>query len=240
MLDSAHTELFETFRKCALTVLNCGDTVDNSAVFERYRNFAVHICQQERGIQLEPVNAPALAFVDGRMIQGIREHLFAVLRDIVYTNQQIVESGAFDLSQSSSITDAVFHILRNAQVLIPQQPPAMVVCWGGHTAGEVEYDCSKQVGEVHRYRRRTHDAYCFNRRLTIDHAFQQPFEPTHAAMAGLRLSSDLQANELAAELRRAFSGIVAANVKEQGIVQVERYGPFAIRGETRILKPLEL
>lgn len=316
-------------------------------------------------------------------------------------SQQIIESGTFDLNQSSDITDAVFHILRNAQVLIPQQPPDMVVCWGGHAVSEIEYDYSKQVGyelglrglnictgcgpgamkgpmkgaaiahakqriqngrylgisgpgiiaaeppnpivnslvimpdiekrleafvrvghgivvfpggvgtfeeilyvlgillhpanaglpfplvftgpvesrdyfrrideffqatlghsvreryriiigdpkevarvlrqsvdEVHRYRHRTHDAYYYWR-LTIELAFQQPFEPTHAAMANLRLTSDLPAHELAAELRRAFSGIVSANVKEKGILQVEQFGPFEIRGEARILKPLE-
>ncbi|GAB4363783.1 MAG: nucleotide 5'-monophosphate nucleosidase PpnN [Methylohalobius crimeensis] len=403
LLDSAHTELFETFRKCALAVLNSGNVVDNSkAVFEQYRNFAIHIREQERGIKLELINAPASAFVDGRMIRGIREHLFAVLRDIVYTNQQVIESGSFDLNQSSDITDAAFHILRNAQVLIPQRPPDMVVCWGGHAIGETEYDYSKRVGyelglrglnictgcgpgamkgpmkgatighakqrvrggrylgisepgiiaaeppnpivnslvimpdiekrleafvrvghgivvfpggvgtfeeilyilgillhpanadlpyplvftgpaesaeyfyrideflratlgekvcdyyrviigdpeevartlragmeKVHRYRHRTHDAYYFNWRLMIDPAFQQPFEPTHASMAELRLLAELPSHELAAELRRAFSGIVAANVKEQGISQVERLGPFEIRGHRKILEPLE-
>ena len=132
LLDSTHTQLYETFRKCALAVLNCGSSLDNSkAVFEQFRDFALSIRQQERGIKLELINAPASAFVDGHMIKGIREHLFSVLRDIVYTHQQILESGTFDLSLSNDITDAVFHILRNAAVLIPQRPPDLVVCWGG-------------------------------------------------------------------------------------------------------------
>ncbi len=403
LLDGAHGELFETFRKCALAVLNCGNPIDDSrAVFERYRNFTVHIRQQERGIKLELLNAPASAFVDGRMIRGIREHLFAVLRDIVYTNQQIVESGAFDLRHSSDITDAIFHILRNAQVLIPQRPPDLVVCWGGHAISPTEYDYSKQVGyelglrgmhictgcgpgamkgpmkgatighakqryhpgrylgisepgiiaaeppnpivnalvvmpdiekrleafvrvghgivvfpggvgtleeilyllgillhpanadlpfpliftgpeesraylrlidrflqttlgesvrrryrlivadpaevarimqggleEVHRFRHRTRDAFYFNWRLFIDPAYQKPFVPTHADMARLCLTPELPPHRLAAELRRAFSGIVAANVKEAGIVAVERHGPFEIHGDRRILQPLE-
>ncbi len=43
-------------------------------------------------------NAPAAAFVDGQMIRGIKEHLFAVLRDVVFISNEIMESGRFDLS----------------------------------------------------------------------------------------------------------------------------------------------
>lgn len=402
LLDSAHSELFHIFRKCALAVLNCGSNLDDSkAVLEQFRDFAIRIRQQERGIKLELINAPASAFVDGHMIRGIHEHLFAVLRDIVYTNQQIVESETFDLSDPGDITDAVFHILRNAQVLIPQRPPDMVVCWGGHAISSEEYDYSKEVGyqlglrgfhictgcgpgamkgpmkgatighakqrtyqgrylgisepgiiaaeppnpivnslvimpdiekrleafvrvghgivvfpggvgtfeeilyilgillhpdnsdlpfpliftgpeesrayferidaflrmtlgesagsryrviigdapavareirqgleKVRKYRYSTHDAYYFNWRLMIDPAFQQPLTPTHQNMASLNLSPVLAPYELAAQLRRAFSGIVAANVKEEGIQAVEQYGPFEIRGDKRILEPL--
>ena len=35
---------------------------------------------------------------------------------------------------------------RNAQVLKPDQPPNLVVCWGGHAISREEYDYSKQVG----------------------------------------------------------------------------------------------
>ncbi|MFQ3281408.1 pyrimidine/purine nucleotide monophosphate nucleosidase domain-containing protein, partial [Reinekea sp.] len=44
---------------------------------------------------------------------------------------------------------------------------------------------------------------------------------------------------LAADLRRAFSGIVAGNVKEQGINLIEEKGPFEIHGDTSILGPLD-
>ncbi|HHJ40290.1 MAG: LOG family protein [Methylothermaceae bacteria B42] len=403
LLDSTHTQLYETFRKCALAVLNCGSSLDNSkAVFEQFRDFALSIRQQERGIKLELINAPASAFVDGHMIKGIREHLFSVLRDIVYTHQQILESGTFDLSLSNDITDAVFHILRNAAVLIPQRPPDLVVCWGGHAINHHEYEYTKEVGyelglrgmhictgcgpgamkgpmkgatighakqrlyagrylgisepgiiaaeppnpivnslvimpdiekrleafvrvghgivvfpggvgtfeeilyilgillhpansdlpfplvltgpkqsmgyfhqideflkvtlgaevthrykvvigdayetalimkqgmeQVRQHRQRTHDAYYFNWRLVIDPDFQQPFIPTHENMAQLNLTPDLPPHQLAAQLRRAFSGIVAANVKEMGIKEVEKYGPFEIQGDAKILQPLQ-
>jgi hypothetical protein len=51
------------------------------------------------------------------MIRGIKELLFAVLRDVVYIANEIVDSGRFDLARPQAITNAVFHILRNARVL---------------------------------------------------------------------------------------------------------------------------
>ncbi|MEX5441740.1 pyrimidine/purine nucleotide monophosphate nucleosidase domain-containing protein, partial [Acinetobacter indicus] len=69
--------------------------------------------------------------------------------------------------------------------------------------------------------------------------FQHPFEPTHAAMAGLQLTREQPLHELAANLRRAFSGIVAGNVKENGIRLIEEHGPYEIRGEASIMRPLD-
>ena len=80
------------------------------------------------------------------MIRGIREHLFAVLRDLLYAHEDLVDSDRFDLSSSRGITDAVFHILRNARVLSPQADPRLVVCWGGHAISRAEYDYTKTVG----------------------------------------------------------------------------------------------
>jgi hypothetical protein len=48
-------------------------------------DFEVRIHQQDRGVRLELLNAPADAFVDGEMIASTREMLFSALRDIVYT-----------------------------------------------------------------------------------------------------------------------------------------------------------
>ena len=93
--------------------------------------------------------------------------------------------------------------------------------------------------DVKAYRKKTNDAYHFNWQLTIDPIYQQPFEPTHANMAELKLHKDMPKHELAANLRRAFSGIVAGNVKEQGISAIEQHGPYEIHGDPEILEPLD-
>ena len=58
-------------------------------------------------------------------------------------------------------------------------------------------------------------------------------------MAALDLSRGQPVHALAANLRRAFSGIVAGNVKENGIRLIEEHGPYEIRGETTIMRPLD-
>jgi len=95
---------------------------------------------------MEMNNAPSSAFVDGEMIRGIKEHLFAVLRDIIYTSNEIIGAGRLDASDGASITNAIFHILRNARLLDFNSRPNLVVCWGGHSIGAVEYDYAKRVG----------------------------------------------------------------------------------------------
>jgi tRNA(Phe) wybutosine-synthesizing methylase Tyw3 len=57
-------------------------------------------------------------------------------------------------------------------------------------------------------------------------------------MRNLELHRDQPAHLEAANLRKAFSGIVAGNVKESGIVQVEQHGPFEIAGDPSLLVPL--
>jgi hypothetical protein len=49
----------------------------------------------------------------------------------------------------------------------------------------------------------------------------------------------LPVHERAADLRRAFSGIVAGNVKEYGINSIERWGPFELTGDPSIMEPLD-
>ena len=135
------------FRKCALAVLNSGSDNDNAKeLFDRYADFDVEIVRHPWGIRLEIHHAPANAFVDGQMIRGIKEHLFAVLRDVVYIANEIVQGGRFTLTDPKSITNAVFHVLRNAQVLNRRIRPNLVVCWGGHSINETEYQYSKRVG----------------------------------------------------------------------------------------------
>ena len=401
LLDRGQGGLYPLFRQCALAVLNCGTQLDDARmIFEAYRDFDIRIVRQPWGIKLEMKHAPGSAFVDDEMIRGVREHLFAVLRDIVYTHNEVVPR--FDLDDGDGITNAIFSILRNARALDDKGRPDLVVCWGGHSIPRHEYDYTKEVGYelglrgldictgcgpgamkgpmkgaaighskqrvhdgryvgltepgiiaaeppnpivnklvilpdiekrleafvrlghgivvfpggagtaeeilyllgilldpanadqpfpvvltgpresaayfeqmdrfigvtlgpeaqkryrivvgdaaevaremrhgldvVRRRRRRAGDAYNYNWLLRVPAAFQRPFEVTHETMSSLVLSRDLPVHELAANLRRAFSGIVAGNVKEQGIRQIEEHGPFAIHGDADIGGPLD-
>ena len=54
-------------------------------------------------------------------------------------------------------------------------------------------------------------------------------------MAGLNLCQGQAPYKLAANLRRAFSGIVAGNVKEYGIQMVAQKGPFKLHGDQAII-----
>ncbi|MCX2888625.1 MULTISPECIES: nucleotide 5'-monophosphate nucleosidase PpnN [unclassified Pseudomonas] len=393
--------LYTLFRQCALAILNTGAHVDNAkTILEAYKDFEVRIHQQDRGVRLELLNAPADAFVDGEMIASTREMLFSALRDIVYTESELA-SQRIDLESSQGITDYVFHLLRNARTLRPGVEPKMVVCWGGHSISSEEYQYTKKVGHelglrkldvctgcgpgvmkgpmkgatiahakqrmhgsrylgltepgiiaaeapnpivnelvilpdiekrleafvrvghgiiifpggagtaeeflyllgilmhpdnrdvpfpvvltgprsaepylqqlhafvgatlgeaahrlyeiiiddptevarrmveglkaVKQFRRERNDAFHFNWLLKIEESFQRPFDPTHQAMAELDLRRELPAHELAANLRRAFSGIVAGNVKDKGIRLIEEHGPYQIHGDSAVLDPL--
>ncbi|ANI13747.1 MULTISPECIES: nucleotide 5'-monophosphate nucleosidase PpnN [Pseudomonas] len=394
--------VYQLFRQCALAILNTGARIDNAkTILDAYRDFEVRIHQQDRGVRLELVNAPADAFVDGEMIAGTREMLFSALRDIVYTANEL-DDQRVDLHTSQGITDYVFHLLRNARTLRPGVEPKIVVCWGGHSISTEEYKYTKKVGhelglrnldvctgcgpgvmkgpmkgatighakqrhhggrylgltepgiiaaeapnpivnelvilpdiekrleafvrvghgiiifpggvgtaeeflyllgilmhpdnqdlpfplvltgprsasayfeqlhafvgatlgeaaqqryqiivdnpaevarhmaqglkEVKQFRRERNDAFHFNWLLKIDVGFQRPFDPTHEHMAALQLSTDLPAHELAANLRRAFSGIVAGNVKEKGVRAIEEFGPYEIHGEPALMRRLD-
>ena len=85
------------------------------------------------------------------------------------------------------------------------------------------------------YRRSMGDGYHFNWSLAIEPDFQQPFEPTHENMANQNISYDQETSQLAANLRRIFSGIVAGNVKAEGIKEVRENGPFDIKGDPKIM-----
>lgn len=403
LLDSSHAGLYPLFRQCVLAVLNSGSETDDArAIFERYRDFEIEIVRHPWGIKLEIRNAPAMSFVDGVMIRGIKEHVFAVLRDIVFVANEINDSTRFDLTDPQSITNAVFHILRNAHVLDHKEPPNLVVCWGGHAISREEYDYTKKVGyelglrgldvctgcgpgamkgpmkganighakqrirtgryigvtepgiiaaeppnpivnqlvimpdiekrleafvrlghgimvfpggagtteeilfllgllldpdnaqqplpviltgpagsgayferlaqfiestlgrralarlrivpgdpaqaarqmanaleDVRAHRREVNDSYNFNWLLRIQPDFLLPFEVTHESMHALELSRDLPPHVLAANLRRAFSGIVTGNVKDHGIKAIEARGPYELRGDASVLASLD-
>ncbi len=392
----------EVLRRCALAVLNVGGRTDDTReVLEKYRDFEVFIVQQDRGVKLALRNAPPEAFVDGRMVRGIRELLFAVLRDVVYINTEVTGGSRFDLGTSDGITNAVFHVLRNAGTLRAGEPD-LVVCWGGHAISREEYDYSKQVGyeiglremnvctgcgagamkgpmkgaavghakqrtadgryigitepgiiaaespnpivnqlvimpdmekrleafvrvahaivifpggvgtaeeflfllgvlldprnrdvplpvvltgppasaayfaqidefigatlgreaqqryqlsigdpaavatilrqgmrRVRDFRHAQNDAYYFNWRLHLDMDFQQPFHATHESMAALALYRDQPPARLAAGLRKAFSGLVTGNVKDDGIRAIESRGPFELSGDREVMTRLD-
>lgn len=142
-----HLEMLETFRQCALAVLNTGNDGDDAhELFERFADFTVEVSRRTRGLKLIVRNAPRAAFVDGRMVEGVREHLFAVLRDVVYTATELQQATGYDQGGSAGITDAVFQILRHARLLDPDQRPNLVVCWGGHSIARHEYEYTKEVG----------------------------------------------------------------------------------------------
>lgn len=92
---------------------------------------------------------------------------------------------------------------------------------------------------VRDFRKIGHDAYNFNWLLKVDSDFQKPFVPTHKAMRGLKLHKDQPSHALAANLRRAFSGLVAGNVKAEGIREIEKHGRFEISGEPAIMGPID-
>ncbi|UYG05923.1 nucleotide 5'-monophosphate nucleosidase PpnN [Halomonas sp. LR3S48] len=401
--DTSKAGLHDLLRRCSLAVLSSGSVTDDSLVLmETYHDFDIEVIQQDRGIRLKVSNAPAEAFVDGKMIRGIREHLSSVLRDIVYVYNEIQHHQRFDLSTGEGTTNAVFHILRKAGTLKPGRDPGIVVCWGGHSITREEYEYTKDVGyqlglreldictgcgpgamkgpmkganlahakqrigdgrylgisepgiiaaeapnplvnelvvmpdiekrleafvrlghgivvfpggvgtaeeilyllgillhpdnhdmelpviftgpansadyfqrideflvytlgeaarskyriivddpvevartmrqgidSVTEFRRAQQDAFHYNWRLTIARNFQETFEPTHAAMAGLALHRNQPVHELAANLRRAFSGIVAGNVKEHGLRAIEAHGPFQLHAESELMRRLD-
>src|SRR5471030_2082046 len=51
---------YTLFRQCALAILNTGAHVDNAkTILEAYKDFEIRIHQQDRGVRLELLNAPA-------------------------------------------------------------------------------------------------------------------------------------------------------------------------------------
>jgi predicted Rossmann-fold nucleotide-binding protein len=401
--DASRGDLAGLLRRCALAVLNSGDQGDDAeALLAKYDDFAIEVQQVNRGLRLELVNAPGSAFVDGRIIEGIRELLSAVIRDLVYFDSEISGHPSHNLEESSGITNAVFEMLRNAGVMVPAVDPSLVVCWGGHSIGRAEYDYTKKCGyqlglrrlnivtgcgpgamkgpmkgatiahskqrvspgryigisepgiiaaespnpivnelvimpdiekrleafvrlghgmivfpggvgtaeeilyligillnpanaeiavpmimtgppesadyfeqidnfirlalgeqacqcyeiiigdparvaqqmakgleRVRKFRIAHNDAFYFNWLLEIKEAFQIPFKASHENMASLVISPDLPLHQLAANLRRAFSGIVAGNVKPEGLQAIREHGNFEIRGDRKIMQSLD-
>ncbi|MCJ8274322.1 MAG: nucleotide 5'-monophosphate nucleosidase PpnN [Psychrosphaera sp.] len=397
---SSTSQLYQMYRNCSLAVLNVGSETDSAAeIYDQFKTFDVQVLRRERGIKLELYNPPESAFVDGEIIKGIHEHLFSVLRDLLFINGKYDDHQSINMTSSSHITHVVFDILRNANSIQANKTPNLIVCWGGHSINETEYKYTKEVGyelglrgmnictgcgpgamkgpmkgaalghakqrindgrylgltepsiiaaeppnpivnelvilpdiekrleafvrcchgiivfpggagtseellyilgimlhpenakqqlpiiltgpkesenyfreiekfidqtlgqealdkfeiiiddpvkvastlkskmaDVRAYRKESGDAYYYNWTLKIEPEFQLPFAPTHDNMAKLNLHPDQSTEQLAANLRRAFSGIVAGNVKDEGIKEIQRNGPFELSGDPALMK----
>lgn len=144
--DASAGGMHELLRRCALAVLTSGSASDDPrAARDLYPDFDIQVAQQDRGVRIDLVNAPAMAFVDGEIIRGVAELLFAVVRDLAYMAIEMGPAYAAELESSEGITNAVFGLLRNARILNPGDPN-LVVCWGGHSISRDEYLYTKQVG----------------------------------------------------------------------------------------------
>ncbi|MBD3585412.1 LOG family protein [Salinimonas sp. HHU 13199] len=400
--DTTHSELYDVFRNCCLAVLNSGvDEDDYEVLFAPYDNFDVKLVRRERGVKIELIDPPEVAFVDGKLVRGVHEHLFAVMRDMLFMGNKYAR--AHDAAADTlSTTDMVFDMLRHAQALEGNDDLSTIVCWGGHSIKEHEYKYTKEVGyqlglremnictgcgpgamkgpmkgaaighakqrykngryigisepsiiaaeppnaivneliimpdiekrleafvrfahgivifpggvgtaeellyllgiltnernaqqplpviltgpagsqayftaiddfigatlgpqaqskyqiiiddpvevarvlsesksKTEQYRRAVGDSFSFNWSLKIDEPFQTPFIPTHESMSDLALHQDQSVAELAVVLRQAFSGIVAGNVKAEGVRQIKEKGPFQLNGDAGLMKRVD-
>jgi len=144
--QSSDEELYKLFRNCCLAVLNAGSKTDSSAeIYDRFMDFEVNLIRRERGVKLELINPPEDAFVDGTLIAGMQELVEAVLRDILYTGERYSRQ-MLEQADTGTLTHVVFDILRNARTIKPVTEPNMVVCWGGHSINDIEYQYTKDVG----------------------------------------------------------------------------------------------
>jgi len=104
---------------------------------------------------------------------------------------------------------------------------------------EVARMMAQGLAQVHNHRRAMGDAYNFNWTLHIPRDFQLPFEVNHKTVAALDLRFDQPLHMRAANLRRMFSALVAGNIKEAGIREIEAHGPFEIHGDEKMMGPID-
>ena len=117
--DASQGGLYRLLRQCALAVLNSGSEIDSTKqVLDKFSNFDIKISLKHRSVQLELINAPASAFVNGEIITGIREQLFSVVRDLLYVGIEL-DKCCPGVNESDGITNMVFHILRHASAIKP-------------------------------------------------------------------------------------------------------------------------
>ena len=147
LTKKAKSELYTLYRNSSLAVLNSGAITDDSReLLSKYPDFDINLVACERGVTLELHNPPDDAFVDDKIIRNIQYNLFAVLRDILFVNVMSQRLNWDGNQDSAHITNMVFSILRNAKTLIVGESPNLVVCWGGHSINQVEYQYCRAVG----------------------------------------------------------------------------------------------
>ena len=88
-------------------------------------------------------------------------------------------------------------------------------------------------------RRTGSDSYNNNRLLKIPGPVHHPLHRTPETPRSLRRFRAQPAHELAADPRRAFSGIVTGNVKENGVRAIEKLGPYELAGDASVMKLLD-
>ena len=59
-------------------------------------------------------------------------------------------------------------------------------------------------------------------------------------MQDISLHKGQEPHLMAANLRCVFSGVVAGNVKDEGIRAIEKHGPFRIHGDPAIMEQIDL
>lgn len=137
-----NTKKNELLRLSTLAALNSGEKLEKSLALS-YPNFKIEVVPREQGICLFLQSAPAPAFVETvsglKIITGIGEHLFAILRDLLFIHRQ-------EQKKYRNVSEQIFFQLRNAGMLNYNLEPNLVVCWGGHTLLKPEYSYSKAVG----------------------------------------------------------------------------------------------
>ena len=145
LINRTDETLYPLIRSCALAVLNSGVATDDSlGLFSQYPDFDMEFERHPRGLKVTLKNAPAQAFVDGTLIETIHDQLFAVLRDLLHSRDSSQNLNALSPRDCSNL---VFQILRNAKVLESNRELSCIVCWGGHSISQAEYDYSQAVGQ---------------------------------------------------------------------------------------------
>lgn len=153
---AAGQELHSLLGRCVLAVLYSGEESDDvKTLMSQYQGFELELTGTPRGIEVHLSQVPDVAFVhydsqDGelkhKMVEGLRQHIFSVIRDLAFINSEMARSGKFDLSTSVGITDAVYLILRNAGVFGKTGRHKIITCWGGHAIADDEFHYSLMVG----------------------------------------------------------------------------------------------